>query len=187
MIATPLRTRVEKTYSAPFAAYLYAKETVELPDGGQGREFPRLKFGGAHLQDPETQLVGDVVWRAALGGGLGLLLWCLIIVSLTACSRTIAVRRSCRHLCGIWRGSTAVPWNSICITLALMLLLWRRGTGVMRQLPYFGNRQGGAGRVLSVAEKYSHGARDRNAYHADDAAFCAASGDYGRLFSWLGR
>ena len=79
MIATPLRTRVEKTYSAPFAAYLYAKETVELPDGGQAREFPRLKFGGAHLQDPEAQLIGDVIWRAALGGGLGLLLWCFII------------------------------------------------------------------------------------------------------------
>ena len=87
MIATPLRTRVEKTYSAPFAAYLYAKETVELPDGGQGREFPRLKFGGAHLQDPEAQLIGDVVWRAALGGGLGLLLWCLIIVFVKCVAR----------------------------------------------------------------------------------------------------
>src|SRR6059058_4030985 len=29
VIAAPLRTQVEKTYSAPFAAYLYAKETVE--------------------------------------------------------------------------------------------------------------------------------------------------------------
>jgi len=123
MIATPLRTRVEKTYSAPFAAYLYAKETVELPDGGQGREFPRLKFGGAHLQDPEAQLIGDVIWRAALGGGLGLLLWCLIIVSLSASLAHHSGQTFLSAFMGIWRGSTAVPWNSICIALALMLLL----------------------------------------------------------------
>ncbi len=123
MIATPLRTRVEKTYSAPFAAYLYAKETVELPDGGQGREFPRLKFGGAHLQDPEAQLIGDVIWRAALGGGLGLLLWCLIIVLLSASLAHHSGQTFLSAFMGIWRGSTAVPWNSICIALALMLLL----------------------------------------------------------------
>ncbi|HEX8874050.1 MAG TPA: ABC transporter permease, partial [Nitrosospira sp.] len=84
VIAAPLRTQVEKTYSSPFAAHLYAKETVDLPDGGQAREFPRLKFGAAHLQDPEVQLVEDVIWRAAGGGGLGLLLWCLIVASLSA-------------------------------------------------------------------------------------------------------
>ena len=65
VIATPLRVRVEKTYSAPFAAHLYARETVELPDGRQTREFPRLKFGGAHLQDPEAQLITDVALRRA--------------------------------------------------------------------------------------------------------------------------
>ena len=71
IVATPLRTRVEKTYSAPFAAYLYARETVELPDGGQTREFPRLKYGGAHLQDPEIQLLPDVATRGAAGAGRG--------------------------------------------------------------------------------------------------------------------
>ena len=33
LLVTPLRTQVEKTYSAPLAAHLYAKETVELADG----------------------------------------------------------------------------------------------------------------------------------------------------------
>ncbi|MGE5027148.1 MAG: ABC transporter permease, partial [Betaproteobacteria bacterium] len=31
LLAGPLRKQVEKTYSAPFAARLYAKETIELP------------------------------------------------------------------------------------------------------------------------------------------------------------
>ena len=36
----PVRTQEEKTYSAPFAAYLYARETVTGPDGAQIRAFP---------------------------------------------------------------------------------------------------------------------------------------------------
>ncbi|SEL21384.1 ABC transporter permease [Nitrosovibrio tenuis] len=123
VIAAPLRTRVEKTYSAPFAAHLYAKETVELPDGGQAREFPRLKFGGAHLEDPEAQLIGDVIWRAARGGALGLFLWCLIVASLSVSLARRGRQTFLSALAGIWRGATDVPWNAICITLALMLLL----------------------------------------------------------------
>lgn len=123
VIATPLRTRVEKTYSAPFAAYLYARETVELPDGTQLREYPRLKFGGAHLQDPETQLAADVAWRAAAGASLGFLLWCVVVASLTALLANRGGENFLPTLSGIWRGATEVPWNAICIVLAFMLLL----------------------------------------------------------------
>ena len=35
ILLTPLRTQVEKTYSAPLASHLYAKETITLADGGQ--------------------------------------------------------------------------------------------------------------------------------------------------------
>jgi peptide/nickel transport system permease protein len=41
-----LRERREKTYSAPLATRLYAKEQVEFADGKVGREFPRLRYGG---------------------------------------------------------------------------------------------------------------------------------------------
>ena len=51
----PLRTHQEKTYSAPFATRLYGKETVRLPGGGTLREYPRLKYGGAQLDDPATE------------------------------------------------------------------------------------------------------------------------------------
>ncbi|MFQ5489001.1 MAG: hypothetical protein ACE5ET_11235, partial [Gammaproteobacteria bacterium] len=33
LVLRPLKERSEKTYSAPFATHLYAKETLELPDG----------------------------------------------------------------------------------------------------------------------------------------------------------
>jgi peptide/nickel transport system permease protein len=122
IIATPLRTRVEKTYSAPFAAYLYAKETAELPDGRQVREFPRLRFGGAHLQDPETQLAADVTWKAGVGGGLGLLLWSLVVVSLTGLLASRRGEKFLSVLSAIWRGATPVPWNAVFITLACILI-----------------------------------------------------------------
>ena len=123
VIAAPLRARVEKTYSAPFAAYLYARETVELPDGRQVREFPRLEFGGAHLQDPETQLVADVARKAGAGGGLGLLLWCVVVASLTALTAHRRDKKFLPALSDIWRGATEVPWNAIYGMLALILLL----------------------------------------------------------------
>lgn len=122
VIATPLRTRVEKTYSAPFAAFLYARETTELPDGRQVRDFPRLRFGGAHLQDPETKLAADVAWKAGVGGGLGLILWGVVVVFLTGLLARRSGEKFLSVFSAIWRGGTLVPWNAVCFTLALILL-----------------------------------------------------------------
>ena len=65
-LAAPLRTRHEKTYSAPLATRAYAKETVEVlaADGSitAQRVFPRLRFGGAHLAD-EAQRADDIRLR----------------------------------------------------------------------------------------------------------------------------
>ena len=56
----PLRNAAEKTYSAPLATHLYARETVEQPDGTQVRLFPRLKHGGAHLRDALIATLGPL-------------------------------------------------------------------------------------------------------------------------------
>ncbi|MBY0341477.1 MAG: ABC transporter permease [Rhodocyclaceae bacterium] len=65
------RTQTEKTYSAPLATHLYAKESRA---DGQGRDFPRLKFGGKHLEDAEDR-GADVVQHALIGLAAGLALW----------------------------------------------------------------------------------------------------------------
>ena len=68
----PLTEKVEKTYSAPFAAYLYSKEMIV---DGQGKEYwgyPRLKYGGAHLKNPEQQKTADIIKKATVGFGKGL-------------------------------------------------------------------------------------------------------------------
>jgi len=68
-----LRGRAEKTYSAPLATRSFAKEQVERPDGKQERGFPRLRFGGAHLQD-ESEWAADVVKKSLTGMGIVALL-----------------------------------------------------------------------------------------------------------------
>src|SRR6185369_9286738 len=73
-----LRGRSEKTYSAPLAMRSYAKEQVELPDGKQMRDYPRLRFGGAHLKD-EGDRDTDVAQRALAGLAAGLFLSFLVM------------------------------------------------------------------------------------------------------------
>lgn len=74
-----LRERSEKTYSAPFATHLYARETVQTPDGTQQRIYPRLEHGGAHLSDP-GQKAGDIMGLAALGAVKGIVLWGVVLL-----------------------------------------------------------------------------------------------------------
>ncbi|BBE51563.1 Putative peptide transport permease protein [Ferriphaselus amnicola] len=81
-VVSGLRSHTEKTYSAPLAAYLYSKESFETADGKVLRDYPRLKYGGAHLSDPQHDLVGDVVQRATVGAALGLLAGGLLILAI---------------------------------------------------------------------------------------------------------
>ena len=71
-VVEPLRTHTEKTYSAPFALTLYAKESMTDAQGNIVREYPRLRFGGAHLAD-EAARDGDIAKRAFAGALMGLL------------------------------------------------------------------------------------------------------------------
>ena len=69
------KTRTEKTYSAPLAANLFAKESRA---DGQGRDFPRLKFGGIHLDDAGER-DADVLQRGLIGLLAALALWAVLV------------------------------------------------------------------------------------------------------------
>ena len=119
--ATSLRQRREKTYSAPLATHLYAKETLTLPDGREVRDFPRLRHGGAHLSDPDTELVPDLARRALLGLASGAVLWILLAALLCA----VLARRGTTDVDAIWhavwRGETELPWRAVLLTAAAIL------------------------------------------------------------------
>ncbi len=69
-LVTPLRSHAEKTYSEPLAIHLYAKESIETLEGMQLRDYPRLRFGGAHLAD-ESMRDADIVKRTIVGALVG--------------------------------------------------------------------------------------------------------------------
>lgn len=121
-VLEPLRLTREKTYSAPLATHLYAKETVQLQDGSEARVFPRLRHGGAHLKDPQTDWSRDVALKAFRGLAFGLLLWFVAMIS--ACA---VMARSADSIEAVWReawaGRTAVPWRAVFCAFGLLCVL----------------------------------------------------------------
>jgi len=101
-----LRGRGEKTYSAPLAMRSFAKEQVDSPDGRLVREFPRLRFGGAHLRD-ESEWAADVARKALTGLG---------VAALCAPLLWLAFR-------GLRRLAPTVPWSASFVSLVVMLAL----------------------------------------------------------------
>lgn len=119
---TPLRSRLEKTYSAPFAAYAYAKENIRNADGSTHWDYPRLQHGGAHLADPAREKTGDMLATGSQGVGEGLVLWVLLAGGMTlarARSNRLGFNQSLRD---ILQGRTVLPWRAILITLLLLCL-----------------------------------------------------------------
>lgn len=115
-----LRARQEKTYSAPLAMQLYTKEFVDH-DGVAVREYPRLKFGGAHLADPASRW-RDIVSRATWGKlqGIALAVGALLFIGLWR-----ARRRGTRltpWLARFARGECTWPARTLFAILALLLM-----------------------------------------------------------------
>ncbi len=123
LLLTPLRTHVEKTYSAPLATHLYTKETFESPDGNQIRAFARLEFGGSHLTDPDSEYQSDINARIVKGIGLGLSCWIIFHVLLCLIMARRTHQRFAVCFQSIWRRTTEIPWYAILITLAIILTL----------------------------------------------------------------
>ena len=122
-LVTPLRTRNEKTYSAPFATRLYAKESIDLPGQGTVRDYPRLKHGGKHLGEREDEVGSDVALTAFRAGVLALLGWLAVFGAIGF------FRRRQAFLAGdVVSGQgpvapdTGFAWGAVLGTLALILL-----------------------------------------------------------------
>jgi peptide/nickel transport system permease protein len=71
-LCSGLRSRAEKTFSAPLATRQFTKELVTHEDGSIGRDYPRLLHGGSHLAN-ETDKTGDIISLTLRGVGGGLL------------------------------------------------------------------------------------------------------------------
>jgi peptide/nickel transport system permease protein len=122
-LVAPLRQRVEKTYSAPLATHLFAKETIDLPDHRQIRDYPRLVYGGAHLRNPYQDKTADITLRLVMASGLALLLWGLtvgIFLRFLAHRRRLSFQACAME---VFRGQDVIPWKAALWTFLTLLLL----------------------------------------------------------------
>ena len=120
LVVAPLKRNVEKTYSAPFATHAYAKETIELPDGGTIRAYPRLTHGGAHLEDPVHGRANDLLTRSFKGAMVGLVGWFVVAAGLIALLARRTNRSWRTSLAAVLAAQTPVPWRVILGTLAIL-------------------------------------------------------------------
>ena len=104
-LLTGLRTRTEKTYSAPLATHSFAKETLDA-EGMGGRDFPRLKHGGVHLGNDLATHEMDIAHKGVQGLGMGLVVWLAFWLA------SAPLRRTTPHL----------AWTSALVTLLMLCL-----------------------------------------------------------------
>ncbi|MBN4078780.1 ABC transporter permease [Gammaproteobacteria bacterium AH-315-C21] len=115
IVLTTLRVQEEKTYSAPFAIRSYAKETVELPEGGIVREFPRLVYGGTHL-DFASERRADITAKTLRALIESMLIFVLVIVMLSYFLAKNNSHAFGRQFVLLKRGETDIPWRSLLLT-----------------------------------------------------------------------
>ncbi len=102
-----LQNKDEVTYSAPFAIYSFAKETLELPNGQVVREFPRLKYGGSHLEN-EADHVSDILKKSS-GIIAKTLVVCLLFFFL--------------HYRFVRQKNSILPWPAIYIAVGILICI----------------------------------------------------------------
>ncbi|MBL8286729.1 MAG: ABC transporter permease [Rubrivivax sp.] len=123
----------EATYSRPLAYLGFTKESVEV-NGQVQRLAPRLKFGGAHLAEPERDWLGDLAARAFGGlvaGALVSLALLALGVAVLARSRRLPWRAAARS---VWRREGEIPWHAAFGTVVVLGVLG--GVGSALSGPY---------------------------------------------------
>ena len=117
----PLAAARERSYSEPLSAVAFRKETFER-DGVSVRDYPRLRFGGKHLEKPEIELSKDVSQRTVLALGVGVCI-VLIVLMLGLVAASFLSQQSLTVLVSKFvNGKTEWPWRSMAITFTFMSL-----------------------------------------------------------------
>ncbi len=127
-LVSELRTRQEKTYSAPLAMQLYAKEFIER-NGETVRDYPRLQYGGVHLKHADEH-GPDITRRTLVGLAQGLAV-SLLLFGLLAAWQARRTQVGMGDWLTAWgTGHLGWPGRTVVLVVALMLML----AGVIVQL-----------------------------------------------------
>jgi len=115
-----LRDRPEKTYSAPLARRSYSKETTAE---GVGRDYPRLRYGGAHLGDLTSEYGRDVIARVAIGTGAGLLIWLAAVLGWLFWVARARGQTMSGLAAQVLKARTRIPWREMLLALLAILTI----------------------------------------------------------------
>ncbi len=116
-LLSELRLRAETTYSAPLATHLFAREALE---NSTQREFPRLRYGGAHLGDNLSGHALDIAVRVSRGLAGGVVAWILLMLL----ARRMKVGAGAPCVPGTPLRGQAMAIRAVTITLLPILLLF---------------------------------------------------------------
>ena len=117
-----LRLKNEKTYSAPLASYSFSKELIERDDGTQIRDYPRLKYGGATLENPRSESTDDILKRISVGFLYGILLSTIIISLMVSILSKIWQINYRKAYIDCMKNKSSTHWRSIFITTTVVLI-----------------------------------------------------------------
>lgn len=122
MVLKPALTHGEKTYSAPFALTGFTKETIITDAGEITREYPRLQYGGAHLEDPAFRNQ-DILNRLYLGATQGLILglsFCIVLAFFSAIRNRVSFDQ---FLKGVSAGKYPFPYKTFYFMIIMTIIL----------------------------------------------------------------
>lgn len=120
-----LATARERSYSQPLAYQAFRKETFER-NGASVRDYPRLRFGGAHLKSPETEHTADIASRSFVAVAKAI----AISVGLIVIGLLIGTLRQGQGVGQAWqtfiKGQSKWPWRSLALTATglVMVCAW---------------------------------------------------------------
>ena len=137
-ILLSLHTRTEKSYSAPFATHAYVKEFYVV-SGVTKQHYPRLKYGGTHLDEPdldkpfrtwmsnqldtaEQKKAFDIGMRIVEGVFFGFA-WGMIIYALICFFYGRRVGRPIEKIMSMLiHDHHELPWRAVMMTLILLVI-----------------------------------------------------------------
>ena len=122
LVLDDLNKNTERTYSAPLASYSFAKEMTDLSSGKQIRAYARLKYGGAHLDNPELDSLADITKKIFIGLVYGLSVSFVLssfIIFILSKTHKIRFKQAFNKIC---KNEFPVAWTAMIITISITLI-----------------------------------------------------------------
>ncbi len=133
-----LRSHTERTYSEPLATHAFTKEMIEGDDGRQQRAFPRLRYGGAHLDSPETEKTADLLSSLIRGALNGLLLAALLCGLFLVFISRFHRKSFATTMRAVLQGEAETAWRAVFLTIGFFMILGGIATSLSGDYHLFG-------------------------------------------------